>query len=491
MKLVIAQMKHETNTFSPVPTPLSRFSRAGGRPPEGAETYQAFKGTGSAIAGFIDTAEAAGANFSIPIAGNAWPSGPVEDPAFEYMADKICRAVAEGCDAVLLDLHGAMVTQSYEDGEGELLSRLRRIAPDVPIGIALDMHANLFDDMVSRVTAIAGYHTYPHVDIYDTGTRVARAITAMLDDRARPTMAWGNRPMLPHIMRQASEDSPNREIQARCKELEQAGALAASVFTGFPHADVANAGLSAVVVTDGDEELARRWCDELLDMAWATRDRFVYGVEPLDASLLRARAITEGPVVLLDHYDNAASGGTMDSMAVLGAIIDAGLENVAAFAIYDPEAVQKMMASGIGADVTLPLGGKLGMPGIGRVGEPRVVSGRVKLLSDGRFRNRGPMARGEHMNMGPVAVLDTGRVEIVVVSRHQEPNDYACLLAVGIDPTEKRYLMLKSRVHWRAGFRSIAKSTIDCAGVGVCTSDYSSLPFKRVRRPIYPLDAIA
>ncbi|HEX8012004.1 MAG TPA: MlrC C-terminal domain-containing protein, partial [Casimicrobiaceae bacterium] len=166
-------------------------------------------------------------------------------------------------------------------------------------------------------------------------------------------------------------------------------------------------------------------------------------------------------------------------------------ENVAAFAIYDPEAVQKMMASGIGADVTLPLGGKLGMPGIGRVGEPRVVSGRVKLLSDGRFRNRGPMARGEHMNMGPVAVLDTGRVEIVVVSRHQEPNDYACLLAVGIDPTEKRYLMLKSRVHWRAGFRSIAKSTIDCAGVGVCTSDYSSLPFKRVRRPIYPLDAIA
>lgn len=491
MKLVIAQMKHETNTFSPVPTPLSRFSRAGGRPPEGAETYQAFKGTGSAIAGFIDTAEAAGANFSIAIAGNAWPSGPVEDPAFEYMADKICRAVAEGCDAVLLDLHGAMVTQSYEDGEGELLSRLRRIAPDVPIGIALDMHANLFDDMVSRVTAIAGYHTYPHVDIYDTGTRVARAITAMLDDRARPTMAWGNRPMLPHIMRQASEDSPNREIQARCKELEQAGALAASVFTGFPHADVANAGLSAVVVTDGDEELARRWCDELLDMAWATRDRFVYGVEPLDASLLRARAITEGPVVLLDHYDNAASGGTMDSMAVLGAIIDAGLENVAAFAIYDPEAVQKMMASGIGADVTLPLGGKLGMPGIGRVGEPRVVSGRVKLLSDGRFRNRGPMARGEHMNMGPVAVLDTGRVEIVVVSRHQEPNDYACLLAVGIDPTEKRYLMLKSRVHWRAGFRSIAKSTIDCAGVGVCTSDYSSLPFKRVRRPIYPLDAIA
>ena len=193
---------------------------------------------------------------------------------------------------------------------------------------------------------------------------------------------------------------------------------------------------------------------------------------------------------MLDHYDNAASGGTMDTMAVLGGILDAGLDNAAAFAIHDPGAVEAMIRAGIGAELTLPLGGKLDMPGIGRKGEPRVVGGRVKLISNGRFRNRGPMGRGEQMDMGPTAVFDTGRVEIVVISRHQEPNDYACLLSVGIDPEAKRFLMLKSRVHWRAGFKPITRAVVECAGAGVCTSDYGELAFRRVRRPVFPLDAI-
>ena len=161
-----------------------------------------------------------------------------------------------------------------------------------------------------------------------------------------------------------------------------------------------------------------------------------------------------------------------------------------AYAIYDPDAVQAMIRAGIGAELTLPLRGRLDMPSIGRKGEPRVVSGNVKLISDGRFRNRGPMGRGEQMDMGPTVVFDTGRVEIVVISRHQEPNDYACLLSAGIGPEAKRFLMLKSRVHWRAGFKPITKAIVACAGVGVCTSDYGMLDFKRVRRPIFPLDAM-
>ena len=490
MKVVIAQMKHETNTFSPVPTPLARFARGGGVPPEGRDAYAAFKGTGAAIAAFFDLAEAAGAQMVIPIAANAWPSGPVEDAAFEHIAGRICAAVAAGCDAILLDLHGAMVTQSLDDGEGELLARIRRIAPRVPIGVALDMHTNLFPAMVDNATVIAGYQTYPHVDVYETGMRAGEAVFALLAGKSAPVMAWGNRPMLPHVMRQASEDSPNRELQARCREMEREGALAASLFVGFPHADIPYAGLSALVVTDADPALARRCCDELLDLAWRERDAFVYRIEPLAQSLARAKTHKEGPVVLLDHYDNAASGGTMDTMAVLGGILEAGLEDVAAFAIYDPAAVQAMMRAGIGAELTLPLGGKLAMPSIDRKGEPLAVSGRVKLISDGRFRNRGPMGRGEHMDMGPTAVFDTGKVEIVVISRHQEPNDYACLLSVGIAPEAKRFLMLKSRVHWRAGFEPIAKAIVECAGVGVCTSDYSMLGFKRVRRPVFPLDPI-
>ena len=275
MKIVIAQMKHETNTFSPVPTPLSRFATGGGVPLEGAAAIAAYQGTGSAIGAFIELAQGAGAEIVVPVAGNAWPSGLVEDAAYEYMAGRIVAAVAQGCDAVLLDLHGAMVTQSHEDGEGELLRRLRAASPSVPIGVALDMHTNFYPAIAEHATAIAGYQTYPHIDMDGTGRRVGRAIFALLSGRAQPSMAWGNRPMLPHVMRQGSDDSPNRELQARCQQMEAEGALCASVFVGFPNADIHNAGLSAVVVTDGDAALARRWCDELLDMAWAARAQFV------------------------------------------------------------------------------------------------------------------------------------------------------------------------------------------------------------------------
>jgi microcystin degradation protein MlrC len=490
MKLVIAQVKHETNTFSPVPTPLGRFSIDGSEPPVGEAAYRAYRGTGTPTGAFIALAERVGAEVAMPIAASAAPSGPVEDDAFEFMAECVCRAVADGCDAVLLDLHGAMVTRRYEDGEGELLRRVRAIAPRVPIGVALDMHANVSAELVGHATCISGYHTYPHIDMEETGLRVGEAILALLAGSAAPTMAWGARPMLPHVMRQASDDQPNAALQARCREMERQGALCASVFTGFPHADIRDAGLSAVVVTDGDPVLARTWCDELLDLAWRSRQAFVYAVEPLARSLARAKelVVTGGPIVLLDHYDNCASGGTMDTMTVLGGILDAGLEDVVAFAIHDPDAVRRMSAAGVGAQVTLRLGGKLDMPAIGRCGEPREVSGRVASLGDGRYRITGAMSAGELRSMGPTAVLDTGKVAIVVVSYHVEPHDLAAFACVGVDPAARRYVMLKSRVHWRAGLGSLAKAVIECAGTGVCTSDHASLDYRKVRRPIFPLD---
>ena len=497
MKLVIAQMKHETNTFSPVPTPIGRFAVDGGVPLEGNAAIEAVRGTGSAIAAFIELAERAGASFTVPIAASAWPSGPVDDNAFETIAARIVDAVRAGCDGVLLDLHGAMVTRTYEDGEGELLRRIRHIAPRVPIGVALDMHTNLYDAMAEHSDAIAGYQTYPHVDMHGTGLRVGRALIAKLEGRARPTMASGRAPMLPHVMRQGTDDTPNREIQARCREMEAQGALCASVFVGFPNADIRDAGLSAVVVTNGDEALAQRWRDELLTMAWRAREAFVYTPEPLAVSMARAVELARdkpagsGPIVLLDHSDNCASGGTMDTMTVLGAMLDAGLRGSAAFAVFDPWAVRQMMAAGIGAELELPLGGKLDMPSIGLVGEPRTVKGRVKLLTDGRYRNVGPMSTGEAVSMGPSAVFEEARtgLAIVVISNHVEPHDLAAFTAVGIAPQRLTYLMLKSRVHWRAGLKALAHAVVECNGTGVCTSDYAALKFQRVRRPIYPLDA--
>jgi microcystin degradation protein MlrC len=496
MKLVIAQMKHETNTFSPVPTPIGRFAVDGGVPPEGDAAVASVRGTGSAIAAFVELAQAAGADITVPIAASAWPSGPVDDAAFEHIASRIVGAVRAGCDGVLLDLHGAMVTRTHEDGEGELLRRIRAAAPGVPVGVALDMHTNLYDAMGANADVIAGYQTYPHVDMHATGLRAGRALIAKLQGKARPAMAWGRAPMLPHVMRQGTDDSPNREIQARCREMEAQGALCASVFVGFPNADIECAGLSAVVVTDGDAALARRWCDELLDMAWRVREAFVYRPEPLAVSMTRAvelaqsRPAGSGPIVLLDHSDNCASGGTMDTMTVLGAMLDAGLRDAAAFAVFDPSAVQQMMAAGIGATIELPLGGKLDMPAVGLRGRPRTVKGRVVLLTEGRYRNAGPMGTGEAQSMGATAVFEeaaTG-LRIVVISNHVEPHDLAAFTAVGIDPQRLTYLMLKSRVHWRAGLRNLAHGVFECNGTGVCTSDYDALAFQRVRRPIYPLD---
>ena len=270
----------------------------------------------------------------------------------------------------MLDLHGAMVTESVEDGEGELLRRIRAIDPDTPIAVSLDMHANLYDAIVDNATIVTGYRTYPHIDTYDTAMRAGEILLRAISGEIRPVMAWGNVPMLPHVMRQGSDDHPNKELQARAAAMSgRRGALAASLFTGFPHADIANAGLSAVVVTDGDRALAERLRDELLDRAWADREDFVYKLEPLEQSLARAKSLEppkpgEGPIVLLDHYDNCASGGTMDTTAVLAAILREGLENVAAFAIYDPEAVQQAIAAGIGNEVALAIGGKMAMPAI-------------------------------------------------------------------------------------------------------------------------------
>ena len=491
MRVVIAMMKHETNTFSPVPTPLSRFARGGDEVARGDAVIANFAGTQSGVAAYIDICRREGWEMVTPIAASAWPSGPVEDAAFEAMCDAICGAVADGCDAIMLDLHGAMVTQSFEDGEGELLRRIRAIAPETPIAVALDMHTNLYAGIVDRATVLAGFMTYPHVDIYETAQRAGEALVAAIKGKAKPAKAWGNRPMLPHIMLQGTTSGPNVALQKRCREMEESGqALCATVFTGFPHADIRNAGLSAVVVTDGDQDRAQALTDELLDMAWKAREDFVYEIEPLAESIERAKSIPDGPVILLDHYDNAASGGTMDTMTVLAAILRAGLDNACAFAIHDPESVQKMIAAGIGAEVTLNLGGKADMPALKLKGEPLRVTGRVRRITDGRFRNKGPMGTGVLMNMGPTVVLDTGKVEIVVISTYQEPNDINAFYSVGIDPWQKRYVMIKSRVHWRAGLGELAKHVVDCAGTGVCTSDYSSLEFKNVRRPIYPLDRI-
>jgi microcystin degradation protein MlrC len=466
MRLLIAMMKHETNTFSPVPTPLARFGSGPG-PLYGEAAIRAYHGTGTGLGAYLDLAEREGAEIVLPIAAGAPPSRPVEDAAYKHITDAICEAVARG--------------------------GLRAIDPKTPIAVSLDMHANLYDEIIANATVVTGYRTYPHIDTYETAMLAGEILLRAIRGEIRPVIAWRNEPMLPHVMRQGTDDHPNKELQHRCAAMSAEGALAASLFTGFPHADITNAGLSAVVVTDGDLKLAEELRDELLGRAWVEREAFVYNIEPLQQSVARAKAMPapqagDGPIVLLDHYDNCASGGTMDTTVVLAEILRQGLDDVAAFAIYDPAAVKQAIAAGVGAQATLSIGGKIAMPAIPDASPPLTVTGTVKSITNGRFKNRGPMGRGVQMDMGPSVVLDTGAVEIVLISRHVEPSDLNCLVSLGIDPMQKRYVMLKSRIHWRAGLGKFAKAVVECAGVGVCTSDYGQLKFSKVRRPIFPLD---
>jgi len=486
MRVVIAMFKHETNTFSPVPTPLESFGKDG--PAYGRAAYEAFKGTNTPMAAYIDLAEAAGAEIETPIAAEAYPSGPVERAAYRRCCDAVCEAVERGCDALLLDLHGAMVGEETDDGEGTLLARVRAIAPALPIAVALDLHANLTAQMVDNATAIAGYKTYPHVDMYQAGETAGRIVLRAMHGEVRPVMAWNNRPMLAHTLRMGTDASPMTDLVAMSGAAEAEGALAATVFGGFPLADFHDAGLSAVVVTDGDADRARTVCEGLLAAAWDRRAEFVYHAEPLADSLARGKGLDGGPILLIDHADNCASGGTQDTTAVLAEVMRQRLEDVAVAAIRDPEAVAQMIDAGVGARVTLPLGGKVAMPAIRRDGEPLEVSGIVRLISDGEFTIRGPMYTGVRAHMGRSVVLDTGKVEIVVIERNHEPFDLGVFRSLGIEPTAKRYLLLKSRIHYRAGFLPIAKHIVECDGVGVTSSDYSLFPFKKVRRPIYPLD---
>ena len=500
MRLLLAMFKHETNTFSPVPTPYERFMR--GQPAESSDAQRlaTFRGTGLAIGGFIDVCEREGAEVVVGVAAEAQPSGPADAATFDRIAGQILDRVAEGVwDGVLLDLHGAMVTTEAEDAEGLLLTRLRAIAPDLPVGVTLDMHANVYDAIVTQATVVTGYHTYPHVDMNAAGRRAAEVLIRAIRGEVRPQMVWANRPMLPHVMRQGTHQSPNRELQARCIAAEQAGeVLAASVFVGFPHADIREAGLSAVVCTDAGADPGGRRAtalrEALLGEAWEQRAAFVFQPEPLAQAVARAKALAEdgqpGPVVLLDHCDNCASGGSMDTTTVLAEVMRQGLPKAVFWAIWDPQAVQQALAAGLGAQVTLSLGGKTAMPALAEQGAPLTVTGRVKLAFDGQFRHRGPMYRDVPGDFGPTVVIDTGVLDIVVISVHQEPFDLNCLSSVGIDPLQQRAIVLKSRVHWRAGFGELARAVVECDGLGVTTSDYGQLRFERVRRPIYPLDAL-
>lgn len=491
MKVMIARMSHETNTFSPVPTPLSAFGNDG--PLYGEDAYRRNKGVRTAMAAFIDLAEQHGATVVTPIDAVANPSGRVHAEAYQTICNAIVDA-APGCDAILLDLHGAMATESTDDGEGNLLERIHAVAPHTPIAVALDLHGNVTQKIVDNADVIVSFKTYPHVDMYEAGEHAGRLLFEKLAGRSKPVMAWRLLPLITHTLRSTTESGPMRAAVEAARLAEAGATLAISILPGFGLSDIPYPCISVVVVAEGDQDHAERVATEFAERIWRERDGFCYQAEPLQDSLARGAALArdaDKPVLLLDHGDNCMSGGSCDTMDVLQAALDAGLTGILAGLYCDPEAVSIMTRAGLGAQVTLPVGNKLAIPAIGRDTPPKVLRGTVKALSDGEYTITGPTYTGQRAYMGRSAVLDTGRAQLVITERTHEPWDLGVFESLGLAPQQANFLLLKSRMYCRPVFVPISAGLVECNSPGVTSADWSLFNFQRRAQPLYPLDTMS
>lgn len=487
MKVVAARLNHETNTFSPLATPLAAFGPDG--PTFGAAAFASARDTRTGLGAFIDACAARGDEIVVEVNATANPSGRVDADAYERLAGAIVESVRAGCDAILLDLHGAMVAHGIDDGEGELLQRIRAVAPAVPLAVALDLHGNLTQAMVDCADAIVGFKTYPHIDMYETGAHAARLLFGWLDGSARPHTAWAQPPLLSHTLRSATGEGAIQRAVEKAKQMEAEGLLAATVFAGFSLADFRDAGVSIVTVGRSRAE-AQRAADALARQVWAERDGFVYTSERLADSVARASTMrgVGAPLLLLDHGDNVMSGGTCDTTDLLEECLRQGMRNIGVGPLADAATVAGAFAAGIGSRIRVALGNKvpLGLPAPPR--PPFQCDVQVRALGDGRFRISGPIYTGETWNMGRTAVLVHEAFTAVVSERPMEPLDLGVFECVGVDPRGFDYLLLKSRMYCRPSFVPIARGLVECDSRGVCSSDYGLFRFEKLRRPIYPLD---
>ncbi|WER48118.1 M81 family metallopeptidase [Cupriavidus sp. WKF15] len=486
MKILIARLNHETNTFSPVPTPLASFE-----PSYGEAAYRVAKGTRTAAAAFIDLAEAAGAEIVVPVIAAANPSGRVAADAYTHLCDTIVAAAA-GCDAVMLDLHGAMVAENSDDGEGDLLRRLRGVLPHAPVAVALDLHGNITQALIDHADIAVSFKTYPHVDMYETGAHAGRLLLEMVAGRVRPVMAWRRPPLITHTLRSRTDEGAMQRAVALAREAERDGMLAVSVLAGFGLADIAAPCLSVIVVGDGDPAKADEIASRIAAQAWGERDGFSYDAEPLASSIARAAQLAErageGPVLLLDHGDNCMSGGTCDNMAVLHEALAQGLTGIAVGPVCDPEAVAALLDAGVGASITLPVGDKVPLPQLDVYPRPKLLTGKVAAVSDGEYVISGPTYTGQRIRMGRTVLLDIGAAQVIVTETPQEHWDAGIFTHIGIDPHRARFLLLKSRMYCRPVFVPMARAVVECDGEGVTSSRYERFPFRQVARPVYPLD---
>ena len=488
-----AAIGHETNTFAVTPTRLADFDFAGAPAVDASpeRIRGRFRGTRTVHGGYLAAAAELGFELEPLLWAYATPSGVVQQAAYEELAavllERLSRRGREaGCRGVLLDLHGAMVSEHLEDVEGDLIERTRAaLGADLPLVVTVDLHANVTARMAAHADAIVGFEEYPHVDAFDRGVQAGRLIHAAAAGSLRPRLAYVQLPLVTMPPKQCTLRAPARDLLHRARETaRRPGVLDATIAHGFPFADIHDAGTSVLVTADGSAEQAAVCAAELAGAVWRRRREFDVALTPVADAVRYARDKATGLVVLADGSDNPGGGGPCDGTVVLRELLATGAEDAVVAVIADPEVVAAAAAAGAGEEIDVRLGGKTDR----RHGDPVALRAQVRLLSDGRFVTRSRMGAGGVTEMGRTAVLQCGGVRVVVTERRVQPLDAELLRSVGIEPREQRLVALKSAVHFRSTYEQIAERIFDLDTPGVHRPDFAAYRYRRLRPGVYPLD---
>ncbi len=482
-RIAVAGFQHETNTFSPIPTTFKDFASGGINTPgilKGNDIlYFQSREMNNATSGFLRKADALGMECIPLLWAEAEPSDKMSAETFDQLMTmfEVEFKTSAPFDGVFLDLHGAMIYGDYQDGETEILRRVRKIVGEVPIVVALDLHGNIASESFELASAMIGYRTYPHVDIYETGERCAVMLTHLL--KGKPVFkSFCQIPFLIPTSSQITNWDPLRSIYGA---LERLDVISATIMLGFPPGDIECAGPSTFAYAETQNKAsaaAEKLAQSLLDY----EAEFVSRLTKMDEAIERAIRLSEEggkPVILADVQDNPGGGSGSDSVWILDALIRRGVQDVAIGLMFDPEAARAAHAAGEGATIEIDLGGKM-IPGH----KPCRAAFQVVKLLDGEIKGTGPMAKGMVLNLGKMALLKIGGIFISVASVRIQAADQAVFTAFGLDPQIMKILVLKSFVHFRAAFEEIAGEIIQVEAPGAEFDDPAKVKYSHLREGV-------
>jgi len=486
MRIAIGEFAHETNTFCPGFTEIDAFRARKWN--EGDDVIVRNRGVRNDLGGMIDAGERLGVDLVPTLATTTQPSATISRAAYDAIRDDLIgRILSAGpLDAIVLALHGAGTADGIDDIEGTFLGELRAaVGTEIPIVVSLDLHGNTTEAMIRHASALFYCHQYPHIDMYERGADALETAVRIVRGDVRPVKHLVLLPLI--IPPSTTFTGPAQVVNERCAEWEATPGVIDCNFThGFPHTDVPVIRTSVLVTTDNDPGLAKRIADDVVALILNTLEDFRQTLPGADEAIAQALAADALPVVVAEVSDNPGGGAPGSGTHLLRALLAANEPDTCFGFVWDPDTAAQAHAAGTGQTIRVRIGGFTD----DLHGPPFEADAYVRILTDGRFILTTPMGAGGLVDLGPMARLTIGNVEVIVGSHRAQTLDAELFLLHGIDVTRMRVVALKSHQHFRGGFQDIAGTIIRTDTPGFTTSNLWNLPYQRITRPIWPLDPL-